>query len=112
ARWLYALPKSRVGSRTVAAPPVSTEQRAAYRELVFDLWRLGRPAEAERNAPPQILHLDPEARCLLREFEAWLEPRLGLEGEFALLAGWGNKLAGAVARLAGILHAVRAVRRE
>jgi hypothetical protein len=112
ARWFYALPRSRVGSRTIAAPPVSEEQRAAYRELVLDLWRLGRPAEAERDAPPVILHLGPEAERLLREFEAWLEPRLGPEGELSSLAGWANKLAGAVARLAGILHAVRAVRGE
>src|SRR5262249_10603968 len=34
----------------------------------------------------------------------WLEPQLAPDKELTSLAGWANKLAGAIARLAGILH--------
>jgi hypothetical protein len=38
------------------------------------------------------------------EFEKWLEPRLAVEAELGTLADWASKLAGAVARIAAILH--------
>jgi replicative DNA helicase len=40
----------------------------------------------------------------MEEFERWLEPRLGTYGPLSILGGWGNKLAGGCARIAGILH--------
>src|SRR5262249_2837373 len=52
--------------------------------------------------PGAELRFTPEADDVLADFERWLEPQLG--EELALLAGWANKLAGAVARLAGGLH--------
>jgi hypothetical protein len=119
ARWLYALPRSRVGRRAVSPPPVPAAVKEAYRQLVLDLWRLGHPQDESgpdlksglpvKEPPAQLLRLAPEADELLRAFEAALEPRLGPDGDLALLAGWANKLAGTVARLAGILHALRAV---
>ena len=50
------------------------------------------------------LTLTPAARHRLTTFEAWLEPRLGPAGELGHIADWGGKLAGAVIRIAGLLH--------
>lgn len=36
-----------------------------------------------------------------------IEPRLGKDGDLYAIQGWGSKLAGAVARLAGVLHMAR-----
>src|SRR5262249_42495263 len=58
---------------------------------------LNRPA-------PHRLRFSPQADDALREFETWLEPQLAQGEELSHLAGWANKLPGAVARLAGILH--------
>jgi hypothetical protein len=37
-------------------------------------------------------------------FKAGLEPRLGAGGDLQAIADWGNKLPGALARIAGVLH--------
>jgi replicative DNA helicase len=41
---------------------------------------------------------------MFQQFEAWLEPQLGPFGELGSMTDWAGKLAGAVARLMGILH--------
>ena len=53
---------------------------------------------------PIYLRFSPEADAALREFEKWLEPQLAEGEELSHLAEWANKLAGGIARIAGILH--------
>jgi hypothetical protein len=101
ARWLYAIPASLVGERKVAAEPVRAEVTAAYRAKVRAAWALPTPVA---HVPEHVLEFAGAADLELQEFEQWLEPLLGPGGELVHLAGWGNKLAGAVARIAGILH--------
>jgi hypothetical protein len=62
----------------------------------------GRPA-------PNLLFFSPAADRDLQAFERWLEPQLAEGEDLALLAGWGSKLAGAVARIAGIFHVADAL---
>src|SRR5262249_17970536 len=98
ARFLYALPVSLVGRRAVAPRPVPPAVTGAYRDRVLRLW--------ERPGPPSPspLPFGPEAAHVLRDLETWLEPPLADGEELSHLAGWANKLAGACARVAGILH--------
>jgi hypothetical protein len=98
ARPLWALPGSKVGSRKVAAAPVSPSAIQSYQQNLTALWELA------GGTSPHRLRFSAEADAALQELERWLEPQLGPEGELSLLAGWANKLAGAVARLAGVLH--------
>jgi hypothetical protein len=98
ARWMYALPVSLVGRRTIAARPVPAATTAAYRKVMMDLWR------TEQASQPLLLAFSPQADQALRDLEGWLEPQLAEGEELSLLAGWANKLAGACARIAGILH--------
>jgi DNA primase len=107
ARWLYSLPPSKVGRRLVRARPVPLEVERTYQDNLTRLWQLEASADA-----PHLLHFSEEADEALAEFERWLEPKLAPEEELSLLAGWANKLAGAVARLAGILHVADAVGRS
>jgi DNA polymerase-1 len=109
ARWLYALPRSRVGTRLVAAPPVPRAVAGAYRTNSVAVWRLEGTVDEGGRPAPHRLQLSPEADRLMQGFESWLEPQLAEGGELADLAGWAQKLAGAAARIAGILHVARAV---
>jgi hypothetical protein len=67
------------------------------------LWQL----EGGREGPC-LLQFSPGADAALQDFERWLEPQLAPGEDLSLLAGWANKLAGACARLAGILHCAEA----
>jgi hypothetical protein len=97
ARWLYAIPTSRVGCRAITPRPVPASVRDGYRECVLRLWRLEVPEDAE-------LIFSAEADREMQELQRWLEPRLAEGEELSALAGWAGKLAGACARIAGVLH--------
>ena len=104
ARFFYSLPKSLVGRREVNPPPLTDDVRDNYQFNVTMLLGLATRLTEDGAADPYLLELASGARALLDEFSAWLEPRLGEDGELAHLADWGAKLVGAVARIAGILH--------
>lgn len=106
ARFLYAVPSSLVGRRRVAAGPVPEAVRAKFRECMLRLWRMPDLGEDGGRRRPHRIVFSLEADRALRELEAWLEPRLAEGGDLHYLAGWANKLAGACARIAGILHIV------
>jgi DNA (cytosine-5)-methyltransferase 1 len=76
---------------------------------MLTLWRMEGATDENGRPVPLWLRFAPDADRALRDFEAWLEPQLADGAELARLAGWGNKLAGTAARIAGILHAAAAV---
>jgi hypothetical protein len=104
-RFLFAMPRSRVGHRDVDPPPVPPAVREAYRQGVRALLELP-PGTDEAGAPAEhVLTLSPGAYALWLAFSGWLEPQLADFGPLAHVADWAGKLAGAVARVAGLLHA-------
>jgi hypothetical protein len=109
ARWLYALPRSLVGKRTIAPPPVPAQVSQRYHTNMLLLWRTSPAQDPQGNPAPYFLHFDPDAQAALRAFEEALEPQLAEGENLAPLAGWGNKLPGTIARLAAILHVTHAI---
>jgi hypothetical protein len=109
ARFLWSAPAGTVGRRQVGAAPVPAGVRERYATDVKALARsLLDQAEAGRLAgvtEPMAILLDPGADAVLLELERELEPRLDAEtGDLAHVEGWAAKLAGATARIAGLLH--------
>lgn len=100
ARFLYARPVSKIGHRLIGAP-VASEVEAAYHDAVKDL-ATGMAAWSGDNRA--VLTLTEDARAEFERIEAAVEPTLAKDGELALLVDWGAKFAGAVARIAGIIH--------
>ncbi|MEI8375379.1 MAG: YfjI family protein [Planctomycetota bacterium] len=109
ARILYSLPRSLLGQRISNAPPVPAEVTVEYRRLVLTICGIARP-----GIPPQTQHLrlSDEAATCFQQFERDVEPRLGRLGDLADIQDWAGKLAGAVIRLAGILHLVEQAERR
>lgn len=108
ARFLYSLPKSRVGTRKIAPTAMPMVVAAKYTEAILALWRLDGTVDEDGKPAPHWLQLSPAADNALRAFERWLEPQLAEGEDLTDLAGWANKLAGAMARIAAILHMVEA----
>jgi DNA polymerase-1 len=103
-RFLYSLPKSSVGHREIAAPAASAAVVALYERSMRALWNCDYSSASEETDAPHILRFSPESDEVLQAFERQLEPKLSPDGEYASMGGWANKLSGAVARIAGILH--------
>jgi hypothetical protein len=114
ARLLYSIPTSKVGTRTIAPAPTSPEAEEEYYEAVQAVWCVAAPPDEGLSLTAgkvrvHWLTFGPEADRLMREFENYLEPQLAEGAELFHLAGWANKLAGACARIAGILHVAKLI---
>jgi len=96
-RFLYAIPRSRIGSRKIDTAPVPSEVAEAYRRSVRSL------AETKDNT---VLSLAPDASRLFVDWETEVESMLAEGGPMESMRDWGAKLAGATLRLAGVLHCV------
>lgn len=102
-RVLFSIPDSPLGHRLIRPAPVPAEIAAAYRRGVRAVWELLLDHDGDGPAP-RVIRFTAEADDLLAVFERELEPRLGPGGDLAAVADLAGKLAGAVVRLAGILH--------
>ena len=96
ARFLYASPPSRIGTRAFRAQPVPPEVSAAYRSMIFRMMAL--PVDGE----PHTLHLSEKAFDLLADY--FQEHEKFLAGEGQAISDWASKYIGAVLRIAGLLH--------
>lgn len=97
ARFLYTIPKSMVGSRATNPSPVPQAVSDKYAALFQRI--------ADRG--PEVLAFDHEALAEMDRIRTELEPRLGEYGDLNLIADWGSKLPGAIARVAGIFALIQ-----
>jgi len=104
ARFLYALPRSRVGVRHADPPGVTDAARSEYGRVVRALAQLREEVDDHGELVARPIPLSDPARCTLIAFKAEIEPSLGPGGDLHSMADWGNKLTGLVARIAGLLH--------
>ncbi len=96
ARFLYASPPSRIGSRVFRTQPIPPEITAVYRSLIFRRW-LCRLLEMPRR------YTFPEkAFDLMADY--FQEHEKFLVGEGQAISDWASKYIGAVLRIAGLLH--------
>jgi len=102
ARFLYAAPRSWVGKRRIAPPPVPDAIREAYHQVVYELAKSVEHITDE----PIVLRLTDDAEKRLRQWEEEIEAMLDNNGEMESIKDWGGKLAGATVRIAGVLHCV------
>jgi len=103
-RFLYSIPRSNIGTRKIRPAPMPESVRGAYRRNVRALLSLAAGTSDTGEPAAHALRLAPEAQAEFEVVEAWLEPRLAETADLGTIQDWAAKLAGAVARIAGILH--------
>ncbi|MDL2318487.1 DUF3987 domain-containing protein [Eubacteriales bacterium OttesenSCG-928-A19] len=96
ARFLYALPVSRVGRRAFETVPIPEETEKAFHAMLHGLLDIPMPEQEH------VIRLSSEAYALSAGFADVLEPRL--IDDLEAISDWAGKLHGAVLRVAGILH--------
>jgi hypothetical protein len=100
ARFLYAMPVSRVGRRKIATSPMPENVLSAYKSHI-DALASGLTGWA---GDPGVLMLTTKAREAIELIQAAVEPTLADEGALGALKDWGSKFVGTIARIAGIIH--------
>ncbi len=99
-RFLYFLPESLLGRRKLEPVLMAPHVRERFRSKVRTLLSMEQRARGEAVR----LTLSSEAYRVWIEFAGAVEKELCPGGEFEGMNDWGGKLAGAVARLAGLFH--------
>lgn len=108
ARFLYALPRSLVGTRLYEDRRVDEAAEAAYIAAIRRIYSQpeARPEPGDQAPPHHRLHIRGEALEIWRAFHDDVERRQADGGDLEGMRDWASKAAEAVARLAGILHLV------
>lgn len=100
-RFLYSMPETRLGKRSINSAPVSSHVAVGYSALVRRL------ASIQANGDePRLLAMAPDATSCFHAWQIEVEGWLGDSGRLREMRDWGGKLCGLTARLAAILHLV------
>ncbi len=106
ARFLYALPASNLGYRTLDEPSMDMGVSTSYQEAILSIIEL-----SERLHPAgtdaQILGVSPAAYEHWHGFSRIVELRMREDGLYDQIKDWAGKLPGAVIRVAGLLHVMK-----
>ena len=100
ARFLYSIPRSMVGYRSNSPSPVPQESRERWHRIIKNMLKLPDPPDGQEHA----MLLSDEAESAFQQYRDLVETRLRPGADLNDIQDWANKLCGAVARLAGILH--------
>ena len=106
ARFLYAVPRSNIGTRNVRANhPIPATVAARYRAGLLDLLTTP-PQIIDNRETPRRLTLTAAALDSWQAFAQWIESRQGEGGDLEPIQDWSGKLPGAALRIAGNFHLV------
>ena len=95
ARFLYCIPRSKVGERKYRTKPVPAETYHRYQQCIKDI------LADEPFVQPEEMILSPEADRMLEEFSESIEPKL--KTDYSEIADWAGKLVGSTVRIAALL---------
>ncbi len=98
ARFIFAMPESRVGDRVYDTAPVPGDIRNSYTSSILRMMQA-----VWDDSEYRVMHLDLKAQELFRSFWEALEPRHKAHGDLAAVEGWAKKLPGQVLRIAAVL---------
>jgi hypothetical protein len=102
ARFLWCVPSTMRGSRTIDAPQVAEPIRTAYASNMREVASAARARDEVHN-----IFLDDDASAAFKEYQDALEPRLGEDADLEQIIEWASKLAGAILRIAVLLACAR-----
>mgnify|MGYP005852381393 CR=1 FL=1 len=103
-RVLFILPPNLLGSRTGDTPLADHRVIIRYDQTINSLIEIGKSEAGART-----LQLSKQALQAWQLFQQQIESELAEGGRFEYCRDWAGKLPGAVARIAGLFHAVEKV---
>ena len=98
ARFLYSMPRSFMGSRSIHPETIPPRVRTVYQSRVMAL------LEVPTSEAPQTLRLSQEACSAFDRFRQRMEDQRNPGGRLLPVKGWSAKLEGQTARIAALLH--------
>ena len=106
-RFLYVLPPSNLGYRTLDASPIFPDYAARYEGILTGILNQEIASDSEGEPCPHILKITVDAVQIWHTFALKVEAGMCDGGIYAHLTDWAGKLPGAVIRIAALLHIAR-----
>ena len=106
-RFLYALPTSNLGYRTLDTRPLSDNCKARYERIITAILNQDMAINADGDPVAHTLKLSRDAQQAWQAFAHKIEASMREGGTFAHVSDWAGKFAGAMARVAALLHITR-----
>lgn len=106
-RFLYLLPPSPLGYRTLQPNPVPEGVRDAYAAGLRAMLDWEPAIDEHGEERPHLLHLSEEAYAEWYAFAQAIEVQMQPGRELEHFTDWAGKAPGAAARLAGVLHGIK-----
>jgi hypothetical protein len=103
-RFLYVVPPSLLGRRSLNTPPLSDGVRTQYQQAINRLLNIQPLVVHGSGDVARVLSLDEKARDIWQRFRRDIETELRPDGRLSDCLGWGGKIAGFTLRIAGLLH--------
>ena len=104
ARFLYFLPSSKLGYRSLDTSPVRDTIKNNYHQLIFQLLDIEQEEDEHGEKMRYTLTLSQGAYQEWADFFMVVEQGLREGERFEYIRDWAGKLPGAAARIAGLLH--------
>ncbi len=106
-RFLYVLPPSNLGYRTLDVNPILPDYNARYEGILTGILNQ-ETAKNEQGEPcPYILNIASDSFQIWHAYALKVETGMREGGTYAHLTDWAGKLPGAVIRIAALLHIAR-----
>ena len=106
-RFLYLLPPSPLGYRTLQSEPVPENVRDAYDKGIRAMLDWEPSTDKNGDECPYTLYLSEEARAEHHAFALVIEKQMRPGGDFEHCTDWAGKVPGAAVRVAGVLHGIK-----
>lgn len=103
ARLMYVIPRSLQGGRSHRTDAVPRSVEDAYGSVVRSILDWTSQHREDGELPSAVLKFDADARERFIQFELELEPGFQDGGRFQDIKSWAGKMAGACARIAGLI---------
>lgn len=106
-RFLYVIPPSNIGNRTLEEEPMDEAIKENYHTRIAAI--LNHPYDINSSLSQQhVLKLEPEAYSKWHEFSKMIETMMGRDLDYlSHITDWAGKLSGQVVRIAGLIHIYR-----
>ncbi|MFI2810366.1 YfjI family protein [Microbulbifer sp. JSM ZJ756] len=105
-RFLYLLPPSPLGYRSLENRPVPAAVSNNYRAGLAAMLNQSQAAAISGEATLKTVRLSRDALELWHEFAMEVERQMKPGGEFESITDWASKAPGAAARISGVLHGI------
>lgn len=103
-RFLYFLPKSKLGSRVAKSIPIPIEIEQRFNYSIKNILAIPWAKTGTNEDTSYVLQLTPEARTKWESMFDSIESQLDVGGDYEYMRDWAGKFPGQIVRLAGILH--------